>query len=280
MKRTLFALLFLSLFAIAQAQPGGEYVVHNAREFVEAIGPQRTIMLRPGDYDLSSVSSMSGEYYSFLDAYDGMELEINGVSGLVIRGSGKWDSHLITRPRYGHVIRFRGCQNIVVDNIKAGHGPESGYCTGGVLLFEGCQGIRVENSQLYGSGTEGLTLLQSQGVYVGNTVIKSCTYSLMSLVQCQGVTFDKCTLFDTKEFDLVNLDQCGGVDFKKCTFSRNTTSGNYLFFNVSKSSPVTLRKCRFNGNTTGYFARKEGLLVLKGVKFSENTWKGDRMYQE
>jgi hypothetical protein len=280
MKRPLLTSVLVLFAALLYAQPGGEYVVSNAREFVEAIGPQRTITLLPGEYDLSSVSNLSGEYFSFLDAYDGSELEISGVSGLIIRGSGKWDSHLITRPRYGHVIRFRGCQSISIRNIKAGHGPETGYCTGGVILFEGSQGISIEDCHLYGSGIEGLSLYRSQGIYVGNTIIKSCTYSLATLVQCQGVTFNRCSLFDTQEFDLINIDQCGSIDFKKCTFNRNRTSGNYLFFNVTQSNPVILKKCRFNGNKTGYFARKEGLLVLKGVRFNDNTWKGGSMYKE
>lgn len=275
MKRLLplFVLLFLlSSFSISSA----EILVTNAQEFVQAIGPQRTIVLQPGDYDLSSVSDMSSQYYHFIDAYDGMELEIKGVSNLTIRGLGKMEAHLIARPQYGHVLRFRGCQGIIIDNIKAGHGPEKGYCMGGVLHFEGCRGIRINNCHLYGSGTEGLTFRQTQGVSVFKTIIKGCTYGILSAFQSQGITFSKCWFFDNEEFDLVNLSKSAQITFKKCKFRNNRASEYSLFFNCHESVAISLARCTFEKNTTGYFANSKSTLKIKGAKFIDNTFENSK----
>jgi hypothetical protein len=271
MKNYASFLLFMAICASTLfANPGEKYTVSNAKEFVEAIGPQRTIIVEPGEYDLSSVSGMSGEYFSFEEAYDGMELEIAGVTGLKIEGAEKWQSHLITRPQYGHVIRFKGCQGISISNIKAGHGPESGYCTGGVFLFEGCQGIKIEGCHLYGSGTEGLTIMRSQSVSVDETIIKSCTYSIMSLSQSQGITFNKCKFFDNQEFELVNISECDGITYKNCEFDRNRTE--YAFFNVESSNNVVLKKCSFDANKASRVCNSVGGITHKGTSYSNNQW--------
>ncbi|MEM6270858.1 MAG: right-handed parallel beta-helix repeat-containing protein [Bacteroidota bacterium] len=281
MKKLLFSFaLLLWVAGLLPAQPGSEYIVTNVPELLDAIGPQRTITLQPGNYDLSAHSGQQGEYYSFTGAYDGVELEISGVSNLLIRGAGDREAHLIARPRYGNVIRFRGCQDITVQNIKAGHGPEKGYCTGGVLLFEGCQGIRVDDCHLYGSGTEGLTLMRSQGIAVTQTLIQGCTYSIVSMAQCQGATFDRCAFFDNEQFDLVNISQCGPVVFRKCTFGRNQNSSNSLFFSVNQSEFPMVKKCTFRKNQTGFLAQKEGMLVLKGNRYEDNSWDENSMYRE
>lgn len=265
-----FVLFMVLSVAIVVAGPGEEYKVSNAQEFVEAIGPARTIILLPGDYDLSSVSANSGEWYSFPEAYDGLELEIAGVSGLNIEGAENWGSHLITRPRYGHVIRFKGCQGINLTNIKAGHGPESGYCTGGVLLFEGCNGVKIDGCQLYGSGTEGLTFIRSTGVSVENSIVKSCTYSIMSIYQSQGITFNKCKFFDNQEFGLVNISESAGIAYKNCEFNRNRTNDN--FFNVDASEGISLKKCSFDKNKAGRLCNSLDAIEQKNLSFSNNQW--------
>ena len=259
---------FLFIFSFSQA----DILVTNAREFVQAIGPQRTIVLQAGDYDLSSVTDLSSQYYHFIESYDGTELEIKGVSNLTIKGLGKMEAHLITAPRYGHVLRFRGCQAISIQNIKAGHGPEKGYCTGGVLLFEGCRGIRINGCHLYGSGTEGLTLLQTQDVGVSKTIIKGCTYGILTAFQSQTISFNKCWFFDNQEFDLVSIEKCGEVSFKKCKFRNNRTSGDYFYFRIDESIAVSLKRCTFEKSKTGYFSQTEKDMSTKGLKFIENTF--------
>lgn len=266
------SLLMFMVFgaALAVAGPGEEYNVSTAKEFLEAIGPQRTIVLQPGEYDFSSVSGGTGEYYSFQEAYDGLELEITGVSGLKIEGAENWGSHLVTRPRYGHVIRFKGCQGIDISNIKAGHGPETGYCTGGVFLFEGCQGINIDGCHLYGSGTEGLTIIRSQGVSVENSIVKSCTYSIMSIYQSQGITFNKCKFFDNKEFGLVNISESAEIEYKNCEFNRNRTNDD--FFNVDSSNDISLKKCSFDQNKASRLCNSVDAIEQKGLSFSNNQW--------
>lgn len=272
--------LLFAFFLSAMSLSAATVEVSSVPEFLNAIQPGNTIVLAPGEYVFSDHSDLSGDYFYFSEAYDGMELVISNVSGLTIKGSGTHDSHLITRPSYGFVMRFNSCQGIDIENIKAGHGPEKGYCTGGVLEFTSSQGITIQDCFLYGSGIEGLTLNESQGITVTSTYITGCTYSIMSMYNSQAVTFNKCKFWDNVEFEMVNISACNAVSFKKCKFRKNRTSGyewsNSALFNVTESNAVSVSKCQFEDNEADHLATSPSQVSLKGNKMSGNNFrKGD-----
>jgi hypothetical protein len=76
--------------------------------------------------------------------------------------------------------------------MVAGHGPEKGGCTGGVLNFSDSKNISVKNSVLFGSGTEGITAEKVKNLNCNNTIIRGCTYSIMRLNNCTKIKFNNC----------------------------------------------------------------------------------------
>lgn len=100
-------LLCILLHHVVEAKGEKTITVSNVEEFLNAIGKDRTIIMKTGDYVLIEKSDMKGEYYEFTDAYDGKELLIHDVDNLNIIGSDDLTTHLITSPNYGHVIRFK-----------------------------------------------------------------------------------------------------------------------------------------------------------------------------
>lgn len=277
MKNTfLFLWLLWSFCATGQHQQ--VLVVDNAEEFVAALGSDRTIRLKGSTIYLSDLSpDKSGPHFRMSKEYDGYELVIFGVNNLKIVGMGKKPVKIITRPVYGDVLVFVNATNLTLENIEAGHGPEKGQCTGGVLNFAQCKNVTIQKSVLYGSGMEGITAEDVTNLACQNTVIKECTYSVMTLKNCNEFSFNRCRFVDNQEFDLFNLDGCINVLFEDCDIAENRTGlsqhADYALFDVKKSMSVVLKNCRVRQNQSVYFCKQANSIELTNTKLDNNTFK-------
>lgn len=274
-----FLTLFFSISSFCQSST--IIKVNNALEFVEAIGSNRTIQLAGNTIYLSDISSSkSGSNYRFDEEYDGHELVIFDVSNLKIIGLGPKPVKIITKPVYGDVLVFNNCSDIFLENIDAGHGPEKGGCTGGVLNFFDSKNISIKNSVLFGSGMEGITAEQVEKLNCENTIIRGCTYSIMTLINCEQIKFNDCEFYDNKEFDLINLFDCINVSFSKCNISNNQTGYSeeydfydYSIFNINQSMGIKLEECNITNNMSCYFSKKANSFDFKDCTLENNDFK-------
>jgi hypothetical protein len=276
MKHSLF-LFLLFITSVSYAQNQKTILVETPDQFVDAIGSNRTIQLKTNEISLKDVSfGKSGSNYRFDKEYDGHELVIFGVKNLNIIGLGSTQVKITTEPQYGDVIVFENCEQIMIENINAGHGPEKGECTGGVLNFSKCKNITINKSILYGSGMEGITAEGVRNLTCNNTKITGCTYSIMTLNNSSGFLFNSCEFTENQEFDLVNISNCDGINFTACSFSENTTGENeiseYSLFNVTRSKNVVLNDCIVEGNKTTYFSNNEDAVQLLNTSFKNNSF--------
>lgn len=219
--------------------PYQEFTVSNEREFLQALGSNRTInladdthlmlskilndedactelgILMVGEYaDLDERSgAMSGE------VFDGRELLLKDISKLTIRGG--FNCSIEVEPRYARVMRFVRCEDIVIDNLTIGHTPE-GYCEGSVLGFESCFKVNVWRSSLYGCGTYGIEARNCETLYVSASIIRDCSYGIMDIYGCSDLSFENCDFFRNREFTLVSIgSDSSGCTFYKCRFAQN-----------------------------------------------------------
>ena len=247
-------------------------------EFVDAIGSDRTIQLKGSTIYLSNVSQdKQGANYKFIEEYDGHELTIFGVNNLKIIGLGDKPVKIITKPVYGDVIVFENCNNITIENVDAGHGPEKGGCTGGVFNISNSKNFTINKSIMYGSGMEGITASNVTGLKCNNSIIKGCTSSIMTLDGCNDFEFNTCEFTDNKEFDLINISNCISVKFDSCSFTNNQTGtddfSDYAIFNVSQSMSIVLKDCMILNNLTAYFCKKANTIELTNTKLENNSFK-------
>ena len=124
-----------------------------------------------------------GKAYVWQKVYDGYELVINGVQNFHIHGG-----EIITQPRYANVLFFSGCGNISVSGTKAGHSPENGECTGGVIYLYNCSDAVIDSCDLYGCGTYGVLTDSCSVVNLQNTYIHDCSYGAASFSSSYKVT--------------------------------------------------------------------------------------------
>jgi len=276
---------FVSAGLVAQIKT---VVVDSPDEFVKAIGSDRIIQLKGSTIYFSEISSKEqGANYRFNDADsdDSYELVIFGVSNMKIAGLGHEPVKIITKPEYGNVLVFENCDNITIENIEAGHGPEKGYCIGGVFKIINSKNFTINNSVMYGSGIEGITAENVTGLKCNNSIIRECSYSIMTLDNCTDFEFNNCEFSDNEEFDLVNISNCTNVKFSVCTFSNNKTSTEYDFmdyavFAVNDSKSISINDCLIKNNVANFFYKKEDSIELNNTNFENNSFTKGMFYKE
>lgn len=276
---SLFILLVCSQALFAQLS----ITVHTAAEFLNALGPNRTIWVEPGDYVLSQAAFTPNDYIEWFQAYDGPEATLKGVKNLTIKGKG--NPRILTEPRYAWVLAFRESGNLHFEGITFGH-TEAGYCEGGVLLFDKCHNITIKNCNLYGSGTVGLTLNEVKQFSFLKSHIYECTYAIMSLNLSSNLIFSGASFTKTGSFDLVEIVECNQVSFEKCKFSDNFNDpfapwffridSSWLteFNNIKpgNSRQIIIKSCLFENNNVHKFCNEIEKLTLEKNSFKNNLF--------
>ena len=186
----------------AAAVPSGEEIpVSTVDEFLKAIGPERTIVLKAELFDLSEAAnygSKGGEYYYWRENFDGPALVVKGVKGLTIRteADSPRETTISAVPRYADVLSFVDCEDITLSGFTAGHTKEPGSCSGGVLLFENCGGVLIERCRLFGCGILGLQTRNCQDLRIESTRIYECSQGAGSFSGTDGIAFSGCVVTD------------------------------------------------------------------------------------
>lgn len=212
----------------AETMPAGdrtEVVVSTVDELLAAIAPNREIILQDGTYDLSTAKDYGtgwSDYYYWLEEFDGPALIISGVDNLVIRSesSDVKKCTVSAVPRYANVFFFKGCTNITVSGITAGHTVEPGYCMGGVLYYEDCDNVFVSNCGLYGCGILGVQAQLCSAVTVTGCEIYECSYGGIQMDSVSGIKIENCSFRDLGG-DALYFYQC-----KDVTVDGQQVSGN------------------------------------------------------
>ena len=256
---------------------GPEYkhtvTVSSMDELLAAIAPDTEIILKAGEYLLTSASDYGKgvrPYYVWEDSWDGFQLKIRGVDNFSIRGEYEEAdgtvnllSTLLAESRYAIVLQFSGCSNVRIAGLVVGH-TEQGECTGAVVDFNDCTGVSVQACELFGCGTFGITAEDTVGIDAKDTIIHSCSYGHVEMYRCKDVRFDKCSFFETFGYIGNLFSGCDGVSFSDCDFAFNS-AGN-LFMAEEGTDAVHLNNCllAYNNMEEGLFGGNTGKYRISG----------------
>jgi len=189
-----------------------EVYVTTVDEFLAAIAPNTRIYLEGECFDLSTASdygAYGGDYYYWINEFDGPELCITGVENLAIIGLGKEKTEILAIPRYVDVLTFDRCRNISLSGFTAGH-TEEGQCSGGVLMFNECDDIHICDCGLFGCGTWGIQAVDSNNMSAVDTEIYHCSVGGINLNGCSNMSFDNCDIHDVQGIEF-NTHSCTGI---------------------------------------------------------------------
>lgn len=229
------ALLCLAFQASAQ---GNTITVSTAAQFVDALGPDRTIVIAT-DQPLNITEAIDqkaaegtlplGETYytpseplttapqvTYAPNTDGNTLQVRGCDRLTIR-SAKGRATLLATPRYANVMEFIDCNDLKLENLVMGH-TEDGYCDKGVLELDRCNRVTINDCDFYGCGTEGFVFDGCLDVTVNRTTVHDCTYYTMHVARSNRVRFNDCIFRDNRKYDQLCINTSDDVIFTGCLF--------------------------------------------------------------
>jgi beta-lactamase regulating signal transducer with metallopeptidase domain len=178
--------------------------VSTVDELLAAIRPHTTVVLAPGEYDLSTAADYGhiseNPYIAWVqvpqadEKEPGFELQILGAEGLTLRGAGEGETSLAAVPRYANVLHFLNCREVRLEGLTAGHTPAPGYCMGGVLYFDACNDVTVDACGLYGCGTIGVQGRDCTNLNVTGCHIYECSYGAVVLHSCRKALVEGCEI--------------------------------------------------------------------------------------
>lgn len=262
----------------ARPAPPAERVIRvtNAAEFLSQIGSDRVLELAAGDYLLpEKAPAAASAHVRFEKVFDGHQIVLSDLHNLTIKAAaspgaisaleadaaGPARPRLLARPRYANVLTFENTRDLRIMNLVAGHQQE-GYCTGGVLVFRGSRRIRIEGSELFGSGTEGLTLDDVSDLEFRDSLIRDCSYGILTMRRARKILFAGARFRGNREFDLINIADSDSVVFDRVKIERNRTGlesyARNALFHLTDSDGIVLRDSSLAENRTLYFQKYRG----------------------
>lgn len=276
MKRTFLTFVVVFFAALAALAAPKKIYVSSAEDFLAALGSNREIFINNEEgflltpaieelieagklkkFDRSSRARQTGVLYE--DEFDGPQLVLVGFKDLTIRSINDERQCLEVTPRYANVLTFISCENLTLTNLYLGHTDE-GYCTNGVLGFDDCRGVTITNCGLYGCGTEGIELRQSQNFTMQESEIFHCSYHIMHLYGSSNCKFLNCTFYNNREYEQVSVDSdCTNVVYDHCVFTKNQGT----LFSFDNPANVVLRRCviQHDGDMGNGLESSEGCVV-------------------
>jgi hypothetical protein len=174
---------------IADRMPGERIEVATVREFVSALGSDRTILMKPGIYVWRDADVLG--YTDAPESYDDLSEHwrggtIHDVENLAIVGLGT-GARILQPDAYDHVIAFHDVAGLTLYNLVLGHHVDRGGCAGGVVRILGGRDIVLDGVEMFGSGTEGLTMQHVENVEVRHSVVWGCSEQLSTIADAQDV---------------------------------------------------------------------------------------------
>lgn len=255
--------------------------VDNAKDLINAIGSNREIVLKNGPvYNITdALNEGAGNENAYIsNEFDGPELVINKVENLTIRSESSEMADLLVSPSYADVLNFKDSRNIILDGVNAGHGPEKGECSGGVVNLEDCKNVYINNSVLFGCGTEGVKLSNVDGFVLDNSVIEDCSYDLMSIDASKNVLFQNSKFRYTGIYDLINVTSSQNVMFTSCEISNNEAFNDvgdwgYHLFKIKDVSPkLIVKDTIIKDNKVNYVQVCKGDIYFKNITSNNNEF--------
>ena len=228
-------------------------VVGTTAELMEALGNRTTILLAPGEYNITEwlerhSEELKGWFWVdrpeyaqgpyLYDASDGPELVLAGYRDLTLRSRDpESPASIVCSPRYANVLTFQYCTRLRLENLILGHTPEQGNCSGAVVNLESCVSPLLADCELYGCGTYGVTAWYCPDIAVEGCEIHDCTYGCAT-VYYSRCDFTDCDFHDCRGFTMFDL-YYGSTAFTGCSF-RNL-EGKLLY--VAEDSAASFKGC-------------------------------------
>lgn len=252
--------------------------VSTVDEFLSAIGSDRTIILSPGTYELSTAGDYGqrrpdGAAYYWEKVYDGSQLVIDGVSGLRIEAAN--DANITTASDYATTLTIKNSADISIAGLKIGRAELEYTYNSNALGFYNCEevsatacelysggnsGIRCEtcadvsavNCKIYDCGNAAVWCRDSENVYLEDCEIYDCAWGeygvIFSIHNARGFVVTSCDIHDNESTALITSNGSSLAYILGSDLSQGNTFSKELFGGYG--GKIHVGGCLFNGSST------------------------------
>jgi len=246
---------------------------------MDEIGSDKTIEIAEGRYNLSEVATdrlgYDEDYHiNYESCYDGVQISLNEIKNLTIRGAEGKRVELVIEPRYAEVFQFYDCNNITLENVVMGHTGERGSCEGDVLQFEDCNNISLHNVDLYGCGTFGISLYTCNNVSLNDSIIRECSYGIVEIRNSNNVSLSNCDTYDNDGFTMLDISS-SSVSFTNCSFSNNEPYWDFLP-KAGNSNYISFTGCYFGSIESVKIENNDGEAAFNDCTFDTSFSKKNK----
>ncbi len=279
------ALAFAMLIAaagtgFAQAKTSQPITVSDAKQLVGAIAPGKTIVLKKGDYKLSTAYGVKSQWVSWNDGDDGKELSINKVENVTIRGAD--GARIVSDSSLSSIIGLYESKNVTFDNIRFVRTPsKKGSDVGaGSFYAESVQGLTLDRCSFEGPTTIAIELWECSDAAIKRTEVSGATSGALSASYTKGLELNACRVSASEGYPLLYLEESDKVLFKGTKFE-GSTGGNFIEIYAESGGvdSVAFDGCAFKGNKVDYFAGSSILPSTVNCQFADNSfdenWESD-----
>jgi len=267
----LFALALVVVAALA-AQSKPTYTVGTVKEFLQRIGPNRTILLKKGDYKLWTAYDQTGSNFGWLDGDDGKELTIDKTDNLTLRGAD--GARIVTNSASSYLMGFYGSAKLEIDNIAFARELASDTnADAGLVYVESVTSLSLSRIKLSGPGGNPLELWDCASVELKDFRIEGASNGAMSLGKIGALKATGGTVSKVEGFPLIYVEEGGKLDFNGTSFADNS-GGNFVEIYPGEGDPAELgfTKCSFARNQFDYFVGNKNLPTTTDCSFAGSSF--------
>lgn len=218
-----------------------EVTVENPYQLLSLIGPNRTIYLKPGIYDLGYAASVRNKYVStHREGTNISEFSINGVENLKIIGLGEERVEIALLNAESSVLKISRSSNVSFENIMMGHGMETYGCVEEVLGIEDSSGISIKNCSFYGCGAYGIVAQGVTQMNVNDSVIEECSIGGVVIDSCKDINFNNINFSNNSADVLIRVDNSQNVVFDGVQDNQN----HYVVFEKNNNSTLEIKNVK------------------------------------
>jgi len=210
--------------------------VGSVEELLAAIGPDRTIRLKPGALVFSNGSLKKHKHVGRL----GYAVFIHEVKNMRIVGAAQGASELTGDEL---TLTFANCRNIELRDLKL---KRTGSTPGAVIRFTSSTNSLLRNCEITDGTAGAIELKQVDRFELRNVAVRNCRPGIVLAESSANLTFERCSFENNGKDYGMRLQTVYGVLFEDCVFAGNTATD---FFQLSASGKLAITGGQWKGNT-------------------------------
>lgn len=233
-------------------------MVSTVEEFVNAVGSNRRILLKPGKYNLDDIYKY-GKYHIDPSL-------IENVTNLTIEGLGEEPVEILRENM--DVFQFNNVKNVKLLNLRIGH--ISKICIGGVLSFSNSSNVIIDKSILFGSGYTGIKTSKVSNLALVNSVITECTRTGIRLEASNDISVKNCSIINNNGANVIEIVNSEDIYFNSIEIASNIAEDKYSedngsIFKIVGSRNIDIKDSIIENNVVEGFIKGDSKINVENV---------------